>query len=73
MTRISIAANEEVCLNCVHYLQHYVMTKTAFVACNEGHCITPRTKSRKPSHEACYHFEQRDDKVISIIHIPSHE
>lgn len=57
--RYTILEGEEVCSNCKHYYQHYVKTEDReFYACNCGHCIYPRTKTRKPN-QHCDNFEMK--------------
>ena len=59
---IRINNREEVCANCEHFTQHYVMFE-GFIggigAINAGHCAYPRIKDRKPGHPACENFEVR--------------
>lgn len=58
-----IEADEAVCANCNHFHQHFVERKDRlnirfFTPCNEGHCVFPRRKNRKPS-DTCDKFKER--------------
>lgn len=62
-----INEKEEVCANCKHFVQHYTYSRwKGYGACNAGHCIYPRMKSRKPG-QTCEHFEfgNWEDKYAS--------
>ena len=47
---------DQICKNCVHFHQHYVLDSHRATAINDGHCSYPRLKSRKPNKPACEHF-----------------
>ena len=56
---LALLQSEEVCANCMKYMQHYVcIDGEYFRPCNCGHCIYPRIKARKPL-DTCEHFERR--------------
>lgn len=65
MAVITIGEAEEVCANCEHYVQHYMIRTYPlystgigeFMAVNDGHCVEPRVKRRKPS-DTCGMFEK---------------
>lgn len=48
----------EMCKNCIHYYQHYVLSSDRCTAVNCGHCMHPRRKHREPDHPACVHYER---------------
>lgn len=56
-----IMEEDEVCANCVHYMQHYVrFSEGSHIAdpCMCGHCMYPNLKHRKPD-DTCENFERR--------------
>lgn len=55
------AAPNYTCQDCKHYHRHFIndFENSRFLAINCGHCTTPRTKQREPSHLACCYFEHR--------------
>lgn len=60
---INIFEFESVCGNCTHFCQHYIKNSSNFSgysACNSGHCVFPRVKSRKPGEQSCKYFESRN-------------
>lgn len=61
---INIFEFESVCENCIHFYQHYVensIDPSGYLACNSGHCVFPRVKSRKPGEQSCKHFKNRNE------------
>ena len=48
-----------VCKNCEHFQQHYVIDDQNYFTVHCGHCTYPRTKNRKPQTKACQYFTQR--------------
>lgn len=51
-----IDEREEVCANCKHFIQHYVIVSDmGTMPCNAGHCIHPRIKVRRPG-QTCEKF-----------------
>ncbi|MCI8628964.1 MAG: hypothetical protein HFE57_05600 [Firmicutes bacterium] len=58
--RLMISKEKKVCVNCKYFIQHYIYDKrfnNDFSPCNDGHCVKPRLKNRKPKNKACEHFE----------------
>lgn len=58
--------NGDVCLNCQHYCQHYILRYGNFVPIHYGHCIYPRLKNTAPSVVACQFFvrvEKEEDRA----------
>lgn len=60
---------DQVCGNCKFYYQHYgyypdspgIFSDHGYQRVAFGHCCEPRMKLRRPSQEACVHFERKDD------------
>lgn len=58
---VRIDEDEECCVNCKHFIQHYTFTprgKQPFSPVHCGHCVYPRIKDRRP-HDTCKHFEPK--------------
>lgn len=53
--------DSQICKNCVHFLQHYVIDDQSYTAIHCGHCTRPRLKNRRPLDNACEHFVQRTE------------
>lgn len=57
---ISIADNERCCINCKHFIRHYVrqlgVCGGGFVPINLGHCTYPRCKDRR-AEQACGNYD----------------
>lgn len=53
----------QTCQTCKYYYQHYVKYgKNHFISVDEGHCVHPRLKFRKPEAPACEKFSvQKSD------------
>ena len=51
--------SEEVCADCVHFRQHYILDEQSCMTVNCGHCVHSRLKGREPTHRACKAFELR--------------
>lgn len=67
MPMVKIEETEEVCANCEHYQQHYVMMSSnggrtgTWHAVNRGFCTKPRVKDRFPL-DTCNQFHMREVK-----------
>lgn len=55
-TPIWTEADANVCLNCMHFVQHYLADGRT-VAC--GHCVYPRLKFRM-IYDTCRYFEREE-------------
>lgn len=51
--------NSDICKNCVHYRQHYILDEQRCASVNCGHCVYPRIKHREPHAKACSYYELR--------------
>ena len=49
----------QICRNCEHFHQHYVIDDQRYMAVPCGHCASPKLKNRKPTQAACAYFSQR--------------
>ncbi len=47
---------ENICRQCRHFRQHYVLDDQTCTAICCGHCVFPRLKNRRPDTPACGHF-----------------
>ena len=55
-----ILSNEEICVNCRYYRLHYVPDENnAYIPCNCGHCVSPRTRHRYPGQPGCPRFQMK--------------
>lgn len=50
---------ENVCQNCRHFKQHYIKINRRFSAIEDGHCVYPRLKDRRPGTKACDHYSEK--------------
>lgn len=58
---IHIDGHECVCVNCKHFIQHYVLFDEQYmVPTSAGHCGVPRMRN-KCAADTCKHFERRED------------
>ena len=58
---ISIAGDEACCVNCKHFVQHYIRSNLqsgAFIPVTLGHCTHPTIKTRR-AHQVCNCFENK--------------
>ena len=54
----------EVCKNCIHYRQHYILDIECCIPVNCGHCTNIRIKHRKPDSSACDCFKLQTNTVL---------
>lgn len=57
---ISIEFDSQVCANCKHFYQHYVLDSwsRSYKKIHLGHCVYPRQKEKMVTN-GCAHFEPR--------------
>ena len=48
--------DKQLCGNCVHFHQHYVLDAKRIFRIRYGHCSFSRVKKRKPDDNACDHY-----------------
>jgi len=63
----------QICKNCTHFRQHYIIDDQTYTAIHCGHCTCKRAKSRKPTTKACEAFEERTQPPLrpdrrSVVH-----
>ena len=51
---------KQICGECAHFRQHYVLSSQRCTPVNCGHCSYPRLKRRTPDTLACVHFALRE-------------
>ncbi len=53
---------EKICNNCIHYRRHYIKYTKCYRPINQGHCVFPRSKLRRPETKGCVHYEEKEEK-----------
>ena len=48
---------EKICKTCKHFRQHYIKRGKRYWEVNDGHCVFPRCKLRKPDTKACLNYD----------------
>lgn len=51
--------DNQMCRDCTHYVQHFVLYRGNYITAWCGHCIHPRLKHRRPDHKACRYYQKR--------------
>ncbi len=66
--KIILREGEQVCANCMYFIQHYIPGGYPFPpehqAINCGHCTHMRLKHRSPYAEACSHWQAKNKIIL---------
>ena len=59
--------NDQRCINCKHFRQHYGLDERRLFRLYCGHCVLPGMRRKRPDTPGCEHFEPGSDPTEAFV------